>query len=94
MQHGYLYRFSHLLNNLSVGKLQLIQYYSYLFGILQNNIPVHCPGLTDGSLGDMLYFHYFKSQKQQPVGSTSESGLIVDIVQGFCSIHFTLLLHG
>ncbi|KAG8637299.1 deoxyhypusine synthase isoform X2 [Manihot esculenta] len=36
----------------------------------ENNIPVFCPGLTDGSLGDMLYFHSFRSP-----------GLIVDIVQ-------------
>ncbi|XP_015792044.1 probable deoxyhypusine synthase [Tetranychus urticae] len=33
-----------------------------------NKIPVFCPGLTDGSLGDMVYFHSFK-----------ESGLIIDI---------------
>ena len=26
-----------------------------------NDIPVFCPALTDGSLGDMLYFHTFKS---------------------------------
>ncbi|KAE8683201.1 Deoxyhypusine synthase [Hibiscus syriacus] len=36
----------------------------------ENNIPVFCPGLTDGSLGDMLYFHSFRSP-----------GLIVDVVQ-------------
>jgi deoxyhypusine synthase len=44
----------------------------YFVGVLQNNIPVYCPGLTDGSLGDMLYFHSFHNP-----------GLIVDIVQGF-----------
>jgi deoxyhypusine synthase len=27
----------------------------------KNNIPVFCPALTDGSLGDMLYFHTFKA---------------------------------
>ena len=27
----------------------------------KNDIPVFCPALTDGSLGDMLYFHTFKS---------------------------------
>ncbi|KAE8671869.1 Deoxyhypusine synthase [Hibiscus syriacus] len=36
----------------------------------ENNIPVFCPDLTDGSLGDMLYFHSFRSP-----------GLIVDVVQ-------------
>lgn len=37
---------------------------------LQNDIPVFCPALTDGSLGDMLYFHSFRSP-----------GLIIDLVQ-------------
>ncbi|WAR30520.1 DHYS-like protein [Mya arenaria] len=27
----------------------------------KNNIPVFCPALTDGSLGDMLYFHSYKN---------------------------------
>ncbi|KAJ6346855.1 hypothetical protein OIU76_003523 [Salix suchowensis] len=43
---------------------------SYLYWAYKNDIPVFCPGLTDGSLGDMLYFHSFRSP-----------GLIVDIVQ-------------
>ena len=37
---------------------------------IQNDIPVFCPALTDGSLGDMLYFHSFRSP-----------GLVIDIVQ-------------
>ncbi|TQD87634.1 hypothetical protein C1H46_026833 [Malus baccata] len=41
-----------------------------------NNIPVYCPGLTDGSLGDMLYFHSFRSP-----------GLIIDIVQDIRAIN-------
>jgi deoxyhypusine synthase len=40
------------------------------FSVLQNNIPVFCPALTDGSLGDMLYFHSYKS----------EHPLVIDIV--------------
>ncbi|XP_038874782.1 deoxyhypusine synthase isoform X2 [Benincasa hispida] len=36
----------------------------------ENNIPVFCPGLTDGSLGDMLYFHSYRNP-----------GLIIDVVQ-------------
>lgn len=44
---------------------------SIIFSFLQNNIPVFCPGLTDGSLGDMLYFHSFRNP-----------GLVIDIVQG------------
>ena len=38
---------------------------------LQNNIPVFCPALTDGSLGDVMYFHTY-----------TNPGLIVDLVQG------------
>jgi len=34
----------------------------------RNKIPVFCPGLTDGAIGDMLYFHDWK-----------RSGFIVDI---------------
>ncbi|CAF4859420.1 unnamed protein product, partial [Rotaria magnacalcarata] len=26
----------------------------------KNNIPVFCPAITDGSLGDMLYFHSYR----------------------------------
>ncbi|KAJ8523035.1 hypothetical protein ONZ45_g483 [Pleurotus djamor] len=36
----------------------------------KNDIPVFCPALTDGSIGDMIYFHSFKSP-----------GLIIDIVR-------------
>ncbi|MQM00841.1 hypothetical protein Taro_033592 [Colocasia esculenta] len=43
---------------------------SYLFWAFKNNIPVFCPGITDGSLGDMLYFHSFRNP-----------GLVIDIVQ-------------
>jgi deoxyhypusine synthase len=34
----------------------------------KNDIPVFCPGITDGSIGDMIYFHLWK-----------RSGFIVDI---------------
>uniref|UniRef100_A0A1D1XWH6 Deoxyhypusine synthase n=1 Tax=Anthurium amnicola TaxID=1678845 RepID=A0A1D1XWH6_9ARAE len=43
---------------------------SYLYWAFKNNIPVFCPGVTDGSLGDMLYFHSFRNP-----------GLVIDIVQ-------------
>uniref|UniRef100_A0A7I4FLF2 Deoxyhypusine synthase n=1 Tax=Physcomitrium patens TaxID=3218 RepID=A0A7I4FLF2_PHYPA len=36
----------------------------------KNNIPIYCPALTDGSLGDMIYFHSFRNP-----------GLVIDIVQ-------------
>jgi len=42
-----------------------VYYWAY-----KNNIPIFCPALTDGSLGDMMYFHSFRSP-----------GLVVDIVQ-------------
>lgn len=34
---------------------------SILYWAHRNSIPVFCPALTDGSLGDMLYFHSFRS---------------------------------
>lgn len=37
----------------------------------KNDIPIYCPALTDGSLGDMLYFHTYKF----------ENPLKIDIVQ-------------
>lgn len=42
-----------------------VYYWAY-----KNDIPVFCPALTDGSLGDMIYFHSFRSP-----------GLVIDIVQ-------------
>ncbi|KZT24536.1 Deoxyhypusine synthase [Neolentinus lepideus HHB14362 ss-1] len=41
-----------------------VYYWAY-----KNNIPVFCPALTDGSLGDMIYFHSFRNP-----------GLVIDIV--------------
>ncbi|KAG6332942.1 hypothetical protein ID866_6148 [Astraeus odoratus] len=41
-----------------------VYYWAY-----KNDIPVFCPALTDGSLGDMIYFHSFRSP-----------GLMIDIV--------------
>ena len=35
-----------------------------------HDIPVYCPAITDGSIGDMLYFHSFKNP-----------GLVVDLVE-------------
>ncbi|GJM93476.1 hypothetical protein PR202_ga10035 [Eleusine coracana subsp. coracana] len=43
---------------------------SYLYWAYKNNIPVYCPALTDGSLGDMLFCH-----------AVCNPGLIIDIVQ-------------
>ena len=38
--------------------------------IAQNNIPVFCPALTDGSLGDMIFSHTYRTEAQ----------LVIDIV--------------
>lgn len=42
----------------------------------KNSIPVFCPAITDGSLGDMIYFHSFKNP-----------GLIIDIAQDIRNIN-------
>ncbi|XP_052789210.1 deoxyhypusine synthase-like [Mya arenaria] len=42
----------------------------------KNNIPVFCPALTDGSLGDMLYFHSYKNP-----------GLVLDLIQDIRAIN-------
>lgn len=42
---------------------------SICYWAAKNGIPMFCPGLTDGSLGDMLYFHSYKNP-----------GLEIDIV--------------
>ncbi|VEN55952.1 unnamed protein product [Callosobruchus maculatus] len=42
---------------------------SIYYWAAKNKIPVFCPGMTDGSLGDMMFLHTFKNP-----------GLIVDIV--------------
>ncbi|XP_055865778.1 deoxyhypusine synthase-like [Biomphalaria glabrata] len=42
-----------------------VYYWAY-----KNNIPVFCPALTDGSLGDMIYFHSYQTP-----------GLVIDIVE-------------
>jgi deoxyhypusine synthase len=42
---------------------------SICYWAARNGIPIFCPALTDGSLGDMLYFHSYRSP-----------GLVLDIV--------------
>ncbi|KAG8990682.1 Deoxyhypusine synthase [Tulasnella sp. JGI-2019a] len=48
-----------------------VYYWAY-----KNNIPVFCPALTDGSLGDMIFFHSFRNP-----------GLIIDIVSDIRAIN-------
>ncbi|KAI9172988.1 Deoxyhypusine synthase [Blastocladiella emersonii ATCC 22665] len=45
----------------------------------KNGIPVYCPALTDGSLGDMIYFHSFKNDR--------DNGLVLDLVADIRSIN-------
>ena len=52
-----------------------IYYWAWRYGI-----PVFCPALTDGSLGDMLFFHAFKSP-----------GLVVDIVEDIRGVNLAAL---
>lgn len=51
---------------------------SVLYWAYKNNIPIFCPALTDGSLGDMLYFHTFKASPLQ---------LRIDIVEDIRKIN-------
>ncbi len=44
---------------------------SVYYWAAKNDIPVYCPAITDGSIGDMLFFHSYKSSP----------GLVVDLVQ-------------
>jgi deoxyhypusine synthase len=48
-----------------------VYYWAY-----KNDIPVFCPALTDGSLGDMMYFHSYKRPEFQ-----------VDLVQDIRAIN-------
>lgn len=50
---------------------------SIYYWAAKNKIPVFCPALTDGSLGDMMFFHSFKNPE-----------LVLDIVAGWCNIYF------
>lgn len=64
---GIIWSPSQIINRLGkeINNEESIYYWCY-----KNNIPVYCPALTDGSLGDMIYFHSFKNP-----------GLIIDLVQ-------------
>ena len=47
-----------------------IDFQSIYYWCWKNNIPVFSPALTDGSIGDMIYFH-----------SYTNPGLKIDIVE-------------
>jgi len=49
---------------------------SILYWSWKNQIPIFCPAITDGSIGDMIYFHSFK-----------KPGLVMDIAQDIRTIN-------
>lgn len=49
---------------------------SVYYWCYKNDIPVYCPALTDGSLGDMLYFHSYR-----------RPGLRIDMVEDIRGIN-------
>ena len=53
---------------------------SVMYWAAKHRIPVFCPAITDGSIGDMIFFHSFKSP-----------GLVVDIAQDVRSINLLAL---
>ncbi|CRG95645.1 deoxyhypusine synthase, putative [Plasmodium gallinaceum] len=52
---------------------------SLIYWCYKNNIPVFCPGLTDGSLGDNLFFHNY--------GKKIKNNLILDIIKDIKKIN-------
>lgn len=54
---------------------------SICYWAAKNKIPMFSPALTDGSLGDMMFFH-----------SYSNPGLVIDILAGYLNIYSRLVL--
>lgn len=52
---------------------------SLIYWCYKNDIPIFCPGLTDGSLGDNLFFHNY--------GKKIKNNLILDIVKDIKKIN-------
>lgn len=64
-----IHRFGKEINN-----PESVYYWAY-----KNNIPVFCPALTDGSIGDMIYFHSYKDETRLLVDIASDIRRINDI---------------
>mmetsp|Transcript_19420 Transcript_19420/g.55680 ORF Transcript_19420/g.55680 Transcript_19420/m.55680 type:complete len:287 (+) Transcript_19420:937-1797(+) len=64
--HGTIWTPSKMIDRLGkeIGHEESLYYWCH-----KNHIPVYCPGLTDGSLGDNLYFHSYRSP-----------GLLLDVI--------------
>ena len=73
MNDGIVWTPSKLINRL--GK-EINNEDSVYYWCWKNDIPVFCPALTDGSLGDMLYFHTYK-----------RDGFTIDIVRDIRAIN-------
>ena len=50
---------------------------SILYWGWKNDVPIFCPAITDGSIGDMIYFHSFKKKAR----------LVIDIAQDIISLN-------
>ena len=65
-----------------------VYYWAY-----KNNIPVFCPALTDGSIGDMLFFHTFKND-----GRSITLDIVQDVrlmnLQSFKAINSGMIIFG
>jgi deoxyhypusine synthase len=53
---------------------------SVYYWAARNRIPVFCPALTDGSIGDMLYFHSYR-----------RPGLVIDVVRDVRAMNDTAM---
>lgn len=54
---------------------------SVYYWCYKNDIPVYCPAITDGSIGDMIFFHSYR-----------KSGLIVDLVSDIVGMNEEALM--
>lgn len=52
---------------------------SVLYWAYKNDIPIFCPALTDGSIGDMIFFQTYK---------TRPNGLVLDIVSDIYNLNY------
>lgn len=63
-QEGVIFTPSELIRRLG---MEIKDESSILYHCARNGIPVYCPALTDGSLGDMLYFHSYQTKQPHPI---------------------------
>ncbi|XRB08592.1 deoxyhypusine synthase [Pycnococcus provasolii] len=60
---------------------------SIYYWCYKNDIPVYCPSITDGSIGDMLYFHTFKSGVEDDANLGGQTHIVLDIVRDIRSMN-------